>query len=73
VTTKRVRCLIAGTVFQIHKVPGDTVVAKEAVLTVECMKMEIPIESPCVGRLLSIDVKEGDSVAKDQQIFVLEV
>ena len=72
-TIKSVRCPIAGTVFQIHKKPGDTVVAKEAVVTLECMKMEIPIEAPSAGRLVSIDVKEGDSVVNEQQVFVLEV
>jgi biotin carboxyl carrier protein len=73
VGTKSVRCPISGTVFQIHKAPGDTVIAKEAVVTLECMKMEIPIEAPTSGRLLSIDVKQGDSVVKDQQVFVLEL
>jgi biotin carboxyl carrier protein len=73
VAIKSVKCPIAGTVFQIHKAPGDMVVAKEAVVTLECMKMEIPIEAPNSGRLLSIDVKEGDSVVNDQRVFVLEV
>jgi biotin carboxyl carrier protein len=37
------------------------------------MKMEIPIEAPSTGRVVSIDVREGDSVVKDQQVFVLEI
>jgi biotin carboxyl carrier protein len=73
VATKSIRCPISGTVFQIHKAPGDSVVAKEAVVTLECMKMEIPIEAPSTGRVVSIDVREGDSVVKDQQVFVLEI
>jgi acetyl-CoA carboxylase biotin carboxyl carrier protein len=67
-----VRCPIAGTVFEIHKKPGERVTAREPVITLECMKMEIPIEAPIDGRVLSVDVNQGDSIVKDQQLFVLE-
>lgn len=71
-TVRSIRCPIAGTVLERHKNPGDTVAAGEAIVTLECMKMEIPIQSPTAGRLVSIDVKEGETVTKDQLVFVLE-
>jgi len=69
---RNVSCAIAGTVLEVHKTPGDVVAIGEAVVTIECMKMEIPIESTCAGRLARIEVKVGDTVAKDQLLFVLE-
>jgi biotin carboxyl carrier protein len=67
-----VRCPIAGTVFEVHRAPGDTVAAGDAIVTLECMKMEIPIEAPAAGRLSSIEVKPGDTVTQDQLVFILE-
>ena len=69
---RNVKSMIAGTVLQVQKSVGDNVEADEAVLTLECMKMEIPIVAPAAGRLARIDVKDGDTVIKDQLVFVLE-
>ena len=69
---KNVRCAIAGTVLEVHRTPGDVVAIGDAVVTLECMKMEIPIEAPYAGTLARIEVKVGDTVAKDQLVFVLE-
>jgi acetyl-CoA carboxylase biotin carboxyl carrier protein len=64
--------MIAGTVLQLQKAVGEDVEADEPVMMLECMKMEIPIVAPSAGLLARIDVKEGDTVTKDQLVFVLE-
>jgi|HubBroStandDraft_1064217.scaffolds.fasta_scaffold299687_2 biotin carboxyl carrier protein len=69
---RNIKSMIAGTVLQVHKRPGDAVAARDAVVTLECMKMEIPIPTPAAGRIVSIEVAEGDSVDKDQLVFVIE-
>lgn len=69
--TRNIKSMIAGTVLQIHKRSGDPVAIQEAVVTLECMKMEIPIAAPAAGRIVSIDVNEGDAVTKDQLVFVM--
>jgi len=71
-SVRSIRCPIAGTVLERHKNPGESVAAGEAVVTLECMKMEIPIQTPSAGRLVSVDVAEGETVTKDQLVFVLE-
>jgi acetyl-CoA carboxylase biotin carboxyl carrier protein len=70
--TRNIKSMIAGTVLQVHKRPGDPVAARDAVVSLECMKMEIPIAAPAAGRIVSIEVNQGDNVAQDQLVFVLE-
>ena len=70
--TRNIKSMIAGTVLQIHKRAGDPVAARDPILTLECMKMEIPIVAPAGGRIVSIEVNQGDNVEKDQLVFVLE-
>lgn len=58
-----------GTIWKLLVQPGQTVAEGDVVAIIESMKMEIPVESPCAGRLLSLNfavgqaVKEGDSIA----------
>ena len=63
---------IAGTVWKIEKKPGDSVSEGEPVLILECMKMEVPVESPAGGRLAQMRVAEGDEVEEGQVIATLE-
>jgi biotin carboxyl carrier protein len=57
---------IAGRVVAVHVAVGDTVAAGAAVLTIESMKMEIPVEAESGGVVKAIvaetgsDVEEGD-------------
>ncbi len=37
----------------------------------ESMKMEIPVESPCPGRILEIRVAEGDAVEEGTILAVV--
>ena len=49
-----VEAQIAGSVWKIEKGVGDSVEADEVILIIESMKMEIPVEAPCAGRIAEI-------------------
>jgi acetyl-CoA carboxylase biotin carboxyl carrier protein len=63
---------ITGTVVRIEKSPGDAVAEGEAILILESMKMEMPLESPVDGRVKEIRVKEGQAVAEGDVLAVVE-
>jgi len=53
---------ITGTVWKIEKQVGDAVVEGDTVVILESMKMEMPVESPADGKIVSIAINEGDAV-----------
>ena len=52
----------AGKVFKIEANVGQKVAKGDAVVTIEAMKMEIPVVAPEDGTVASIDVAVGDAV-----------
>ena len=52
----------AGKVFKIDAAVGQAVKAGDAVVTIEAMKMEIPVVAPKDGTVASINVAVGDPV-----------
>ena len=58
----QVKAGAAGKVFSIDASVGRAVKAGDAVVTVEAMKMEIPVVAPEDGTVASIDVAVGDAV-----------
>ena len=67
----KVEAIVTGKVWKIEKQAGDRVEAGEAILILESMKMEIPIEAPVAGTLGPITVAEGDSVNEGQSLAVV--
>ena len=63
---------ITGNVWKIEKAVGDRVVPEEVILILESMKMEIPVEAPCAGRLAEIRVREGENVEEGAVLAVLD-
>jgi acetyl-CoA carboxylase biotin carboxyl carrier protein len=63
---------ITGTVVRVEKQPGESVSAGEAIVILESMKMEMPLESPVDGKVKEIRVKEGQSVAEGDVLAVVE-
>jgi len=57
----RVEAGAAGKVFRIEKSVGDAVKKGDAVITIEAMKMEIPVVAPQDGTVASIDCAVGDA------------
>lgn len=62
---------VTGAVWKLEKSEGDQVKAGDVIMTLESMKMEIPVESPCDGTISRIDVRETDAVEEDQILVVI--
>lgn len=63
---------ITGTVWKIEAKVGDTVKAEQALVILESMKMEMPVESPAAGRVSRIAVSQGQSVEEGDVLLELE-
>jgi acetyl-CoA carboxylase biotin carboxyl carrier protein len=69
---EEIRAHITGVVFQIPTKAGDKVGAGDAVIVLESMKMEIPVEAPKAGTIKEIKVAEGQTVQEGDVVAVLE-
>ena len=62
---------ITGTVWKIEKHVRDRVAEGDAIVILESMKMEMPVESPVAGQILEIRCKEGDAVQEGAVLAVV--
>lgn len=67
-----VQAHITGTVWKILVKPGDSVSNEQVLVILESMKMEMPVESPEAGKVLSVAVTEGASVDEGDVLLTLE-
>ena len=67
-----VEAQIAGNVWKIEAEVGASVAPEDTLLIIESMKMEIPVEAPCAGRVAEIRVQEGDSIEEGAVLAVIE-
>lgn len=67
-----VQAHITGTVWKILVKPGDTVASEQVLVILESMKMEMPVESPEAGKVVSVAVAEGASVDEGEVLLTLE-
>lgn len=58
----RVEAGAAGKVYKIDAAVGQAVKSGDAVVTIEAMKMEIPVVAPKDGTVASINVSVGDAI-----------
>jgi len=66
-----VEALVTGKVICVHVAEGDTVAANQPVVTLEAMKMELPLLAPKAGKILQVLVCEQDQVQQgDALIFI---
>lgn len=63
---------VTGKVWKIALQPGASVQEGDAVMILESMKMEIPIEATASGMLVEICVAEDDQVEEDQVVAIIE-
>jgi acetyl-CoA carboxylase biotin carboxyl carrier protein len=68
----QIKAELAGNVWKILVTTGQTVAADEALIILESMKMEIPVNAPRAGRVARLHVKEGDPVQEDQLLVELD-
>jgi acetyl/propionyl-CoA carboxylase alpha subunit len=61
-----------GTVIRVEVGPGDAVRARQPLVVLEAMKMEIPVHSPFEGTVKALHVAEGDRVAGGNLLVELE-
>jgi len=61
-----------GTVIRVHVSPGDKVAARDPLVVVEAMKMEMPLLAPHAGTVQAVHVAEGDTVARGAVLVELE-
>jgi acetyl-CoA carboxylase biotin carboxyl carrier protein len=63
---------MAGKIVNLMVEPGSKVEEDEPIVTLEAMKMEIPIVSPVNGVLKEFRVKVGDQVESDALLAIIE-
>jgi len=63
---------VAGKVWKIEAAVGDALAAEDAIMILESMKMEIPVETEKAGKLVELLVAEGDPVDEGQPVAVIE-
>ena len=61
-----------GTVIRLEVAPGDAVRARQSLVVLEAMKMEIPVHSPFEGTVKAVHVAEGDRIAGGTLLVEIE-
>lgn len=69
---REVNSAMTGRVVQVNMQPGERVHSGDCLMIIEAMKMENKITAPMAGLVKSVDVQEGQSVAVNQRLCVLE-
>jgi biotin carboxyl carrier protein len=59
-------------VWKIERAVGDVVQEEDVLMILESMKMEIPVEAPCPGRIREIRVREGQAIEEGTVLAVIE-
>ncbi len=66
-----IRSEVAGSIWKIEVAVGQKVAQGDALIIIESMKMEIPVEAPKGGTVLEIRVAEGDRVDEGTVVVTL--
>ena len=61
----------SGTIWKTLVTPNQSVKKGDTLIVLEAMKMETEIKATCSGVVVSVDVKEGDSVTVGQLLLSL--
>ena len=71
-STLKICTEVAGTVWKIVAAKGAALAAGDAILIMESMKMEIPVEAPRAGKLVELRVAEGDVLNEGDAVALIE-
>ncbi len=63
---------LAGSVWKVEVAPGASVAMGDALVILESMKMEIPVEAPAAGTVTAVLVSEGMQIEEGQPIATIE-
>lgn len=70
---KNIESEVTGTVWKILVEVGQTVENEEAIMILESMKMEIPVESPGSGTVTELLVAFSDHVEEGQVVAIVDL
>jgi biotin carboxyl carrier protein len=70
--TKKVTVPIVGKVVRVLAKAGDKVQENDEIVTIEAMKMEMPVVAPVSGLLKEISVQPGQVIQADTVIAIIE-
>ena len=62
---------LAGNIWKVHAVPGQSVQEGDVLFILEAMKMETEIRTSKAGTVTSVTAKEGDSVSVGDTLLTL--
>ncbi len=62
---------LSGTIWKVLVSPNQVINEGETLLILEAMKMETEVKATSSGTVVSVDVKEGDSVTVGQLLLTL--
>lgn len=62
---------VSGSVWKVMVSPGQAVEPEDVLMVVESMKMEIPVEAGCRGRVQNILRAEGEAVSEGETVAVV--
>ncbi len=68
-----VKTEITGVILSILKNAGDNVDEDEPIMTLESMKMEIPVAAPESGTIVEVKVAEEETVTEGSVVATIEV
>ena len=63
---------VQGNVWKVLVSEGESVTAGQVLIIIESMKMEIPVEAPAAGRIVTMKVAPEQAVEEDQVLALLE-
>ena len=63
---------MVGKVVAVHVKVGSVVKENDPVVTIESMKMELPVPAPVGGTVKDVFVNEGDVVESDTALLTIE-
>ncbi|WP_456433986.1 acetyl-CoA carboxylase biotin carboxyl carrier protein subunit [Thermosulfuriphilus sp.] len=66
-----IKAPVTATVVELRAWPGKLVEAGEELAQLEAMKVYIPIQAPCRGRIERVWVKSGEVVEKDAPLMTI--
>jgi biotin carboxyl carrier protein len=69
---QEVLAALAGNIWKVSVEVGDAVEEDDELFVVEALKMEIPIYSPCDGKVAEIRVQKGAAVEEDDVMAVID-
>ena len=67
----KVTASVPGKVFKVNAAAGQAVKSGDPIITLEAMKMEIPVVAPQDGTIASIEVAAGDAVENGQVLATM--